>query len=283
MFFRDGSVFKGSSADKADGHTIIVPVCGRCGGAGWIEGYRHVEGGICFQCRGSCRGTPKSVPIYTGEKLAKLNAARDKKAAAEKAKNDRAYATAQAEISARRGAFLAEHKEVLAWLEVAGRDSGRAFDGEDVPYRDGFLGDMLRHANKKAHWTPAQELAVYASFEKDQARAVVRAASRHIGNVGDKLELVVTAERESTYVKQAFFKSFYHDNSETVYVTTMRTADGAAIVVKSTSFRVPVGDTLTISGIVKEHSEFNNEAQTVLNYVRIKTAKAVKTTQKATA
>jgi hypothetical protein len=27
--------------------------CPRCGGAGWIRRFRHVEGGICFRCRGS--------------------------------------------------------------------------------------------------------------------------------------------------------------------------------------------------------------------------------------
>lgn len=27
--------------------------CPRCGGSGYIHQYRHVEGGICFLCRGS--------------------------------------------------------------------------------------------------------------------------------------------------------------------------------------------------------------------------------------
>lgn len=30
-----------------------IRFCGRCGGSGWIMGYAHVEGGICFKCNGS--------------------------------------------------------------------------------------------------------------------------------------------------------------------------------------------------------------------------------------
>jgi hypothetical protein len=27
--------------------------CSRCGGSGWIRRYTHVQGGVCFRCRGS--------------------------------------------------------------------------------------------------------------------------------------------------------------------------------------------------------------------------------------
>jgi hypothetical protein len=26
--------------------------CFRCGGAGWFRCYSHIEGGVCFRCRG---------------------------------------------------------------------------------------------------------------------------------------------------------------------------------------------------------------------------------------
>ena len=26
--------------------------CHRCGGAGWFRCYAHIEGGVCFRCRG---------------------------------------------------------------------------------------------------------------------------------------------------------------------------------------------------------------------------------------
>lgn len=33
--------------------------CARCSGEGWITGYGHVEGGICFACRGSGRASAR--------------------------------------------------------------------------------------------------------------------------------------------------------------------------------------------------------------------------------
>ena len=36
-----------------------IIVCNRCGGRGELPQYRHVEGGICFKCRGN-----KSVKMY---------------------------------------------------------------------------------------------------------------------------------------------------------------------------------------------------------------------------
>jgi len=28
-------------------------ICSRCGGSGYIHKWRHIEGGICFKCRGN--------------------------------------------------------------------------------------------------------------------------------------------------------------------------------------------------------------------------------------
>jgi hypothetical protein len=65
------------SADRADA-SIWAP-CGRCGGSGYV--YAHwVEGGICFACRGG-KGRHVIKPCYSAEKLDKLIATADKKAA----------------------------------------------------------------------------------------------------------------------------------------------------------------------------------------------------------
>jgi hypothetical protein len=31
---------------------VMYTICGRCNGAGWFPEYWHVEGGVCFECRG---------------------------------------------------------------------------------------------------------------------------------------------------------------------------------------------------------------------------------------
>lgn len=263
-FFRDGSPFTGSAADIAHGSTTVRMNCGKCGGTGNLPSYRHVAGGVCFRCGGNGRAAPQERPLYTAEKLAKLNATAAKKLATKTAKAATAQAKAQAATDARRADFLKAHGTVVAWLEVAGRD-------RDNNYRDGFLGDMLRRATVSADWSEAQAAAVCASFAKDQERVATRAASRHVGTIGQRVDLSVVAEQETSYDRQRFQPS-YHDNLETVYITTMRTADGAAIVVKSPSFRAAKGDILTIRGTVKEHGEFRGEAQTILSRAVIKSS-----------
>ena len=56
------------------------PACPRCGGAGYIPGYEHVEGGICFMCEGSGEGKGRTWKEYTPEYAAKLEAKRIEKA-----------------------------------------------------------------------------------------------------------------------------------------------------------------------------------------------------------
>jgi len=57
-------------------------------------------------------------------------------------------------------------------------------------------------------------------------------------------------------------------------ITTLHTDDGNSIVVKSGSFRAEKGERLTITGTVKEHSEYRGEKQTQLARVGILEATA---------
>lgn len=261
-FFRDGSAFTGSAADIARGFTVIRTNCGKCGGTGNIPSYRHVEGGVCFQCNGNGRAAPQDRPLYTAEKLAQLNVTAAKRLATKVAKADAARSKAQAETDVRRADFLTAYGPLVAWLEVAGRD-------RDGDYREGFLGDMLQRATVSANWSEAQATAVQNSFAKAQERNAVRAGSRHVGTIGQRIDVVVIAEGEAEYERPRFVPSYHGSNSETVYITTLRTADGSAIVVKSPSFRAVKGDTLTVRGTVKEHNEFRGEAQTILSRAKI--------------
>lgn len=43
-----------------DNNDTTVEVCGRCGGSGYIEFYKHVDGGLCYGCNGS----PESAVTY---------------------------------------------------------------------------------------------------------------------------------------------------------------------------------------------------------------------------
>src|SRR5262245_66401315 len=96
LFFRTGKAFTGTPRFTAKGRAFIIRdrKCGRCGGAGGADKWRHT-GWTCFDCGGAgTRGT-ETVKLFTAEKPAKLNAAAQHRAAA-KAAAARAEAAARA-------------------------------------------------------------------------------------------------------------------------------------------------------------------------------------------
>lgn len=258
LFFRNGSEFTGTVQTDSKGPfaTVKVP-CSRCGGARRIECYKHVEGGICFKCNGSRFTGTRRDRLYTAEQISKLNASQDKRNAKKLAAQAVARQAEKAEADARREAFQAANADVLPWLASVATD-------DDGNPREGFLGDMLSRANKYAQWTDGQAAAVRSAMEKRIAETTRKAASRHVGSLGERLSLTVTVEREGSYWRKAF-SGFGAD--EEVFITTMRDEGGNALVVKSPRFRQAVGSVLSIKGTVKDHVEFRGEAQTILQRV----------------
>jgi hypothetical protein len=96
--------------------------------------------------------------------------------------------------------------------------------------------------------------------------------SKHIGAIGEKLTVEVVLVNDYSYVDYK-----YNWGGTTHYIYTMRDANGNEYVWKTTNHLVIVvpdntsewvaihkGDTMQITGTVKEHSEYNGTKQTVL-------------------
>lgn len=65
--------------DRNNTHYYTNTRCPKCGGKGYLPGYEHIEGGVCFLCGGSGRGS-HSVIVRTEEYNQKLINARLEKA-----------------------------------------------------------------------------------------------------------------------------------------------------------------------------------------------------------
>jgi hypothetical protein len=100
-----------------NGPLAVWRACGRCGGTGYINAFGHVEGGVCFGCRG---GKGRFVTI---QKLAARarKAARDEKRAVEAAR------IARIEIPRAARKFLAENEGLAAALATPGVEIIRSF------------------------------------------------------------------------------------------------------------------------------------------------------------
>lgn len=112
-----------------------------------------------------------------------------------------------------------------------------------------------------------------------------KAISKHIGNVGDKLTITVT------YVKSAWFDvpSFRGFGTDTMYIHTFKDADGNVLIWKTNKalcneIKSPIkgsddwevkyevieeGTELILKGSIKEHSEYQDEKQTVLTRCKL--------------
>lgn len=262
LFFRDGSECIGQPVTDEKGKSFgkVWKNCGRCGGQGGSEAWR-ATGWTCYDCNGA-RGHNVSAPLYTTEKLAKLNETQDKKRAKIQAKIDADRIANERAIAERRPEFNRKNGHLVAFLReyVAEHADGR----ENA---DDFARSLLHAADAFASWTDAQAGAVASWQRRIQAAVVQRAGSQYVRAPGVRFDTEVTVERVYSFERPRFNANWLR---EVAYIVTLRDNDGNALVVKGTSFCPKKGTKLTIRATVKEHKEFYDEKQTILTRVQVK-------------
>ena len=251
---RDGVAHNGPVAENEKGQPYFTRArpCRRCGGAGGSDKWKHT-GWTCFDCGGSGAGGSETVRLYTAEQLANLDAAQNKRNARKQAAAEAAAELRRAEAAARAQAFETRHGALLAAAE-------RYLE------RSEFLRDVVTKARERNDLTEAQSEAIRKVVAKIQASDAAKASSQYVGAPGERISASVTVERSTSFERPKFGADW---KSETVWVTTMRTADGNALVAKTPTFCPEVGALLAIKATVKEHTEYRGEQQTVVQRVTI--------------
>lgn len=225
--------------------------CTRCGGTPFTggnthESWKHYNGGRCFQCDGKGY-TVKSRPLYTAEKVAKLNAAAAKRNAKKLAEIEAKRAAAQAEANERRAAFMVAHGELLQRAE---------------PFRaeNEFINDICTKAFRRCELSDNQVDALKAAIKRIEDRKAAAARSDFVGKEGERIKRAVTVQFQTSFNRTPFCGF----GTETVYITSMTDEDGNVLVVKSPNFYHKQGEQFTLRGTVKEHTTYNGTKQTVL-------------------
>lgn len=254
LLTRQGTAPTAPVQTNAKGHSFFVcpRTCSRCGGAGRSDRWAFT-GYTCFDCGGAGSTGTQTVKLYTADKLAKLNAikakADAKRAAVAQAKADQHAA----EVAARAEDFRAVYGDLIA---------------RSAPHMGNeFTCDVMTRAIANSQISEKQATAVLASIERIEAQVRVAASSRHVGKVGERLEVAVTVDRVASFDRPRFGAPW---TSETVSIVTMRDTDGNAIISKSPSFYAAKGESFTIRGTVKEHSEYRGEQQTIIARAKIR-------------
>lgn len=262
LFTRSGREETPTGHDEKGRPFVMSPrSCGRCGGAGRSDRWKFT-GLVCFDCNGS--GKHKNGPIrerlYTAEEIEKLDARAERARAKRQAAHEAEQARQRAEAAARRDAFRAEHGELLARA-----DAYLAETGEE----GGFVADVYRRAVDRCELSEEQVSALVRVLDRWDAEKARKAATKHIGTVGERLrQLPVTVSRVSSFERPRFGAEW---QTETVWITTMRDAAGNNLVAKG-RYIAREGAAILVTGTVKAHDVYRDEAQTVLQRVVFKEA-----------
>lgn len=257
--------------------------CAKCNGRGYIDYYKHVEAGVCFDCNGTgiYEGTEK---VYTDEYLAK------KAEMAEKRESKRrAEWTLEKEL-----AKMGYGPEIGLVINTRGEiDYGDDFKWlircADCEYRGGAVVTSVGNLQLAAagyqilpvRWDELLD-ADYENccltWKEGGAKASLKAhtycyppkqkfESDYVGVEGEKLELTLKL------VKIGGYDTFFAGREAYVAVYTFEDENHNKLVWKTQKgIDGDVCDFFKVKGTVKEHSEYRGEKQTVLTRCKVEAA-----------
>lgn len=264
--------------DRNNTHYYTDTRCPKCGGTGYIPGYEYVEGGVCFMCGGSGRGS-HSVIVRTYEYNQKLINARLEKARKTAGERNAKWLKSWG-FSEQGEAWIVMGKtyEIKDQLKAAGatyRDTfGWHFDHsvegfsttkisiDDIMYvNSDDEAETLAHYQMDGSLTwNLFEIKQYlkerkAKWEKDNAPE-----TEWYGSIKDKVTLDVTLKSIRG------FDGVYGWTS----IITFEDAQGHQFLWKTGSYiEAQEGDKVTLKGTIKDHSEYKGIKQTELTRCKI--------------
>lgn len=126
-------------------------------------------------------------------------------------------------------------------------------------------------ARAEAERKAKEEAERIAREAEEQRIREQKAISQHIGKVGDKVDLDAVLE------KNAWFEvpSFRGFGTDTMHIYTFRDSEGNALIWKtSKGLGIDSGSRVHLKGTIKEHSEYDDEKQTVLTRCKVEEVQA---------
>lgn len=274
----DMELFFGTGAKVAAGAVIVdrgngklgvrqKRNCGRCGGAGRSDRWVYT-GSVCYNCNGAGVSPThpfRVVPVYTAEKLEKLERVRTKLAAVRAAKAAAKAAAAQAEADARRSAFLAQWGDLLVEASCLNEKAGQD-----------WVSSIVEQAKSKCLLTERQAEVLQGFIARETAKRKKIAERRHIAAVGEKVietVRVVVRYRNSHPV---------YGVSEFVFLEVIDGYNGGNLIAYKGKSLLDIADdeVFEVSGKVKEHGSRKDGSPYVL-VERPKTTNNVRAVEQA--
>lgn len=257
-------------------HQEIITACSRCGGAGKSSRWMYT-GSVCYKCGGNGRENAKR-KIYTPEHQAKLDLQREKRE--EKKRQERIQ-----QILDTVDDYNAEFKKKYGYDQekIFSVLSDNTYEIKDELKSAGAMwgGRALGwyFSEKPLQWQTIElEVSLLIEFDNygrmnrknleeetayvRQERKKILPESKWVGKVGDRLDLILKV------VFSFDIDGMYGDSS----INTLVDSEGNKFTWKTQRNlcdNYGTGSTIQVRGTVKEHSEYNDEKQTVLTRCKI--------------
>lgn len=251
--YRDGRTFEGTpTVIDADRATVMERhKCHRCGGAGGWKGW---PGFTCYQCNGSCLGGTKIMKLYSAEKLAKLDATRDKARAKKEAARLAAAEVRKAE----------QRAEFADWLEsYDGKGATDAIEGlrkVEADMDEGgkeIMASIVGRYDDHRPLTEKQIEVLVKMRHRTDKMIRERATSRYAAEVGE----TITIEGDSKLIWEDPWGPYGWKGIFTIKTTT-------GIVAKYSGSKSLGNRWVKLTATVKAHEEYKGVKQTVITRPR---------------
>ena len=247
--------------------------CDRCGGQGWAEAWAGT-GLTCYKCSGSGKqSNPTVYKKYTPEYRAKLDArrkAKEAKAEIERIENmirnseriNREFIDNKFFGQDAIAVYMGNTYEIKEELKLEGARfiSGIGWYNAETK-RDHIVIDILSLLQ-------ADEYSIYSLKSYDELESIIarlmpnKSTSTHQGEVGKRYTWELTVESVHSFSVESY--SGY--GTDTVYINKMIDSHDNVFIWKTGR---PLRGQVTITGTVKEHSEYKGIQQTVLTRCRV--------------
>ena len=156
-------------------------------------------------------------------------------------------------------------QEIVELLEKRGKYyiEGNGYYGiPQVKYNEGFFGSLAKSLDDYGKLSEKQIQAVLKCVEQqaerkiqfDAIRDAKKASSKHVGEIGQRMELVLTCEHVIEFDSQFGL----------MHICLMRDAEGNRVVYKGSKYLLDKGETQTFKATIKDHSERDGELQTLI-------------------
>ena len=268
--------------DKNGTHIFADCTCRRCGGAGILPEYGHVDGGVCFECGGSGvkeRGT--EIKIYTPEYGAKLNAQRAVREEQKRQKMIEESGEWNKEWMAKEGfneggityIVLGNTYEIKEDLKAHGAKFNYLL-GWHMPNAEGYdavpvkleqVTQYLYNGRLDYQRNGIEELVkkLKEAAEQELKAKNGEHISEYVGTVGERREF--TCKLVGHFCYESSFGGYGYWTDNTMHIYKFKDENGDIVVWNTATYLDDDKPEYRFKATIKEHSEYKGEKQTVVS------------------